>query len=76
MPPSTRDYLRGLAHLQELTGGFPPTVRELGDYMRVKSTSTVQHHLDKLAKDGLIERRGARRVITDSGMKALGRVAA
>lgn len=71
MPPLTFDYLRALANLQELTGGFPPTVRELGDYIGVKSTSTVQHHLDKLARQGLIERRGSRRVITELGRSAL-----
>ena len=36
--------------------GFSPTVRELGDMVGLKSTSTVQKHLKLLEKRGDIER--------------------
>lgn len=34
--------------------GFPPTVREIGAHIGVKSTSTVYYYLEKLKKDGKI----------------------
>ena len=42
--------------------GYPPTVREIGQLTGLKSTSTVQHHLEVLRKEGKIE--------TDAGFNA------
>lgn len=36
--------------------GFAPTVREIAKYAGLKSTSTVQGHLDKLEQAGYIKR--------------------
>ena len=36
--------------------GYPPTVREIGDAVGLKSSSTVHFHLGVLQKAGLIER--------------------
>lgn len=35
--------------------GFSPTVRELGELVGIKSTSTVHEHLKKLKEQGKIE---------------------
>lgn len=35
--------------------GYAPTVREIGEMTGLKSTSTVQHHLKELMKEGKIE---------------------
>lgn len=35
--------------------GFPPTVREIGDLLGIKSTATVHGHLEKLRKQGKID---------------------
>ena len=40
--------------------GYPPTVREIGAMTGLRSTSTVQHHLEILRKEGKIE--------TDAGL--------
>ena len=42
--------------------GYPPTVREIGALTGLKSTSTVQHHLEILREEGKIE--------TDAGFNA------
>lgn len=42
--------------------GYPPTVREIGEMVGLKSTSSVQHHLEILRKEGKIE--------TDAGFSA------
>jgi repressor LexA len=39
--------------------GYPPTVREIGDAVGLKSSSTVHFHLNVLQKLGLIERDGS-----------------
>jgi repressor LexA len=36
--------------------GYPPTIREIGKQVGISSTSVVNYNLDKLEKDGLIER--------------------
>ena len=36
--------------------GYSPTVRELSILLGLKSTATVQQHLDELEKKGFIER--------------------
>lgn len=35
--------------------GYPPTVREICEMTGLKSTSTVQHHLERMMKNGDIE---------------------
>lgn len=42
--------------------GYPPTVREIGAMTGLRSTSTVQHHLEILREEGKIE--------TDAGFNA------
>jgi repressor LexA len=39
--------------------GYPPTVREIGEAVGLKSSSTVHFHLNVLQKMGLIERDGS-----------------
>lgn len=41
---------------QQLIKGYPPSVREICDSVGLKSTSTVQSHLNKLEKLGYIRR--------------------
>ena len=41
---------------QQATKGYPPSVREICDYVGLKSTSTVHSHLNKLQKLGYIRR--------------------
>lgn len=36
--------------------GFPPTVRELMDEMKIKSTSTISYYLDRLEEQGYIKK--------------------
>lgn len=37
------------------THGYSPTVREIGEMVDLKSTSTVKSHLDKLFREGMLE---------------------
>ena len=39
-----------------VTKGIPPTIREICDEVGLKSTSSVQYHLNILEEDGLIQR--------------------
>ncbi|NMA83060.1 MAG: transcriptional repressor LexA [Epulopiscium sp.] len=39
-----------------LNKGYPPSVREIGEAVGLKSTSTVHGHLERLEKKGLIRR--------------------
>ena len=39
-----------------LERGFPPTVREIGQAVKLKSTSSVHSHLESLEKNGYIRR--------------------
>lgn len=34
---------------------YPPTVREIGDMVGLKSTYSVQHHLKRLVDEGKLE---------------------
>ena len=36
--------------------GYPPTIREIGKEVGISSTSVVNYNLDKLEKEGLLER--------------------
>ena len=40
------------------THGYPPTVREIGDSVGLKSTSSVQAHLKRMQIDGVIQTAG------------------
>lgn len=35
---------------------YPPTIREIGDFMGIKSTSLIDFYLNGLENDGLINR--------------------
>lgn len=41
---------------QILAKGYPPSVREIGEAVGLKSTSTVHGHLERLEKKGIIRR--------------------
>lgn len=43
-----------LAHLSRK--GYPPTMRELGEALRIKSLGHVHYLLDRLEREGYIER--------------------
>ena len=48
--------------------GYPPSVREIGDFVGLKSPSTVHFHLKSLKAAGLIsQEQGKTRAITISG---------
>ena len=56
-----------------------PTVREIGDALKIKSTSNVEYYLDMLSEDGLIDRppRKSRTLcVTAPGMRLLSRSSA
>lgn len=48
------EYLRTIAQLIE-KNGYPPTVREVGKALGIKSSSTVAGMLQRLQRHGLIE---------------------
>ena len=37
--------------------GYPPTLREIGAHMRIRSTNGVNDHLKALERKGMLERR-------------------
>jgi repressor LexA len=47
-----------IKYIREYSGenGYPPTIREIGKEVGISSTSVVNYNLDKLEKEGLIER--------------------
>lgn len=47
----------------EMENGFAPTVREIGSAVGLKSTSSVQAHLDSMERDGLIQKGSKPRTI-------------
>lgn len=69
-------------HDEVSSRGFPPSVREIGSAVGLKSPSTVHYHLNALERAGYIERdNGKTRAISivagvDSGVPILGTVAA
>ena len=50
------DYIRACTSMR----GYPPTVREIAAFLGVSSTSTVQFHLDKLERLGVLTRSAGR----------------
>lgn len=48
------------SHINEK--GYAPTVREIGQAVGLKSSSTVQGHLERLERDGHIKRIGPRAI--------------
>lgn len=57
-----------ISYIQE--HGYAPTVREIGEMVRLKSASSVQSHLDRMIADGMIEtdaRAGSPRAIRVPG---------
>ncbi|WP_274362720.1 LexA family protein [Paenibacillus thermotolerans] len=53
---SKRDEILAFLSQYNNEKGFSPTVREIGSAVGLKSVSTVQGHLEKLEKQGLIRR--------------------
>ena len=55
--------------------GFPPTVREIGAAVGLKSPSSVAHHLRSLERQGLIRRAGGARALqTDEPAERIVRI--
>ncbi len=57
--------------------GAPPSVREIGSAVGLRSTQTVHHHLGRLERDGYMERledRARTPVLTEKGWGAVGDV--
>jgi len=55
LPERQQKILAFIGTYQE-QNGFPPTVREIGENVGIKSTSLVSYYLDGLQKRGLLER--------------------
>lgn len=64
------------AYIQE--HGLPPTNREIGAALHLKTTSHVDYHLRQLEQHGLIKRlaHAARGILPEAGVAVQGRVAA
>lgn len=70
------EILRFLAR-RAYRAGAPPSIREIGEAVGLRSTQTVHHHLRKLEADGYIRRledRTRTSVPTEKGWEASGRV--
>ena len=50
-----KEVLRGIHEITSETG-YPPTVREIGAFLGLSSSCTVQRHLDALERKGYIKR--------------------
>lgn len=55
MPERRLQILRYIAR-HRVEGGAPPSVRQIGEAVGLKSKQTVFHHLAKLEDEGLVER--------------------
>ena len=53
----TRDQILKFIEDHISSKGYAPTIREIAAGVGLKSSSTVQGHVDRLEKDGLITRR-------------------
>jgi repressor LexA len=73
--PRRVEILRYLARRASVEG-LPPSVREVGVEVGLRSSQTVHHHLSKLEEEGYVSReRGARMVrLTEKGWGVAGRV--
>ena len=68
------EILRYLARRSD-DAGAPPSVREIGRAVGLKSAQTVHHHLGRLEADGYVERlsdRTSTPVLTEKGWAAIG----
>jgi repressor LexA len=68
------EILRFLARRSHRAGA-PPSIREIGQAVGLKSTQTVYHHLGRLEADGHLRRlddRTGTRVLTEKGWEAVG----
>ena len=54
--PRGLDVLRAIIRIQQRTG-WMPAIREIGADLGLSSTAPVHHHMSRLERDGLIERR-------------------
>lgn len=57
--------------------GWPPSIREIGEGVELRSTSTVWGHLQRLIDQGLIEkspRENRALKITEAGIEFLGKL--
>jgi repressor LexA len=54
--PSTRERIFGFIRDFLAAKGYAPTVRDIVRGCNISTTSVVQHHLDKLEKEGYIQR--------------------
>ncbi|WP_220739261.1 transcriptional repressor LexA [Leuconostoc miyukkimchii] len=64
-------------HDAQVTNGYPPTVREVGEAVGLSSSSTIHGHIERLVKKGYLlkdaSKPRARAIeVTDSGLEALG----
>lgn len=67
--PRQLEVLKAIRTQME-TGGYPPTIRELGDILNIRSTNGVNDHLKTLSAKGFIERTSSKSralTITESG---------
>lgn len=60
LPPRQKQTLRVIARYIDACG-FPPTVREIGDLMGIRSVNGVIGNLKKLEARGLIQREFGKR---------------
>lgn len=75
--PRRMEILRYLARRAGSVGP-PPSMREIGAAVGLRSSQTVHHHLLRLAEEGYVDRmgRGARSVgLTEKGWEAAGQMA-
>jgi repressor LexA len=76
LPGKRQEILQYLAHWRS-RGEGPPSVREVGEAVGLKSSQTVYHHLGRLEQDGYIERASDRHrtpTLTDRGWEAAGKM--
>ena len=68
------EVLRCIRERLEATG-YPPTIRELGDALSIRSTNGVNDHLKALERKGYVERGTSKSralTLTDAGFRATG----
>lgn len=55
--PKEKEILKAIIHYIEKYQ-YPPSIRDIGDMVGLKSTSSVHQHLENMNKKGLIETEG------------------